>query len=74
MLENNDRLKNQIQNQLPILQDTVIRKLVTGEFSSSKEAIILIEQANLPLKGAFGYVGIVQIVNMMNAIDKEHAG
>ncbi|MGE8079849.1 AraC family transcriptional regulator [Peribacillus loiseleuriae] len=70
MLENNDRLKSQIQNQLPILQDTVLRKLVSGEFSSSKEAIILIEQANLPLKGAFGYVCIVQIVHMMNAIDK----
>ncbi|WP_318614775.1 helix-turn-helix domain-containing protein [Sporosarcina sp. YIM B06819] len=70
MLENNDRLRNQIQNQRPILQDTVLRKLVSGEYSTSKEAIILIEQANLPIKGAFGYVGIVQIVHVMNAIDK----
>ena len=70
MLENNDRLRNQIQNQRPILQDTVLRKLVSGEYSTSKEAIIVIEQANLPIKGAFGFVGIVQIVHMMNAIDK----
>lgn len=70
MLNSNYRLKNQIQNQLPFLQDTVLRRLVSGEFSSSKEAMVLIDQANLPIKGAFGYVGTVQIIHMMNSINK----
>ncbi|WP_419955507.1 helix-turn-helix domain-containing protein [Neobacillus niacini] len=68
---NNDRLKDKIQNQLPILQDSVIRKLVAGEFTSSKEAQLLLKQANLPLKGSFGFVGIVQIIHMLNELDKE---
>ncbi|WP_190284968.1 helix-turn-helix domain-containing protein [Bacillus sp. S3] len=71
IIVNNDRLKDKIQNQLPILQDSVIRKLVAGEFTSSKEAQLLIEQANLPLKGSFGFVFIVQIIHMLNELDKE---
>ena len=71
IIANNDHLKDQIQNQIPILQDSVIRKLVTGELSSSKEAIRLIEQAKIPLKGAFGYVGVVQIMHLLNELDKE---
>lgn len=71
IIANNDRLKDKIQNQLPILQDSVIRKLVIGEFTSSKEAQLLMEQANLPLKGSFGYVGIVQIIHILNELDKE---
>lgn len=71
IITNNDRLKGQIKAQLPILQDTIIRKLVTGEISSSRDTIALIEQANIPLKGAFGYVGIVQIIHMFNRVDKD---
>lgn len=71
IIVNNDRLKDKIQNQLPILQDSVIRKLVAGEFTSSNEAQLLIEQANLPLKGSFGFVGIIQIIHMLNELDKE---
>lgn len=71
IIANNDRLKEKIQNQLPILQDSVIRKLVIGEFTSSKDAQLLLEQANLPLKGPFGFVGIVQIIHMFNKLDKE---
>ncbi|MBS4179370.1 helix-turn-helix domain-containing protein [Lederbergia citrea] len=71
MIANNDHLKDQIQNQLPILQDSVIRKLVIGELPSSKEAMMLIDQAKLPLKGNFGYVGVVQIIHILKAMDKE---
>ncbi|MEH7179267.1 helix-turn-helix domain-containing protein [Neobacillus vireti] len=71
IIANNDRLKVKIQDQLPILQDSVIRKLAAGEFTSSKEARALMEQANLPLKGSFGYVGIVQIIHMLDELDKE---
>ncbi|EKN65263.1 AraC family transcriptional regulator [Neobacillus bataviensis LMG 21833] len=66
----NDQLKAQIQNQLPILQDSVIQKLVLGNFISSDKIQLLIDQASLPLKGSFGYVGIVQIIHMLNELDK----
>lgn len=71
IISNNVHLKKQIQDQLPIFQDTVIRKLVTGEISSSKEAVTLIEQSNLPIKGSFGFIGIIQIIHLLNEIDKE---
>lgn len=71
IIANNDQLKVKMQNQLPILQDSVIQKLVAGELTSSKEAQLLMERANLPLKGAFGFVGIVQIIHMLNELDKE---
>ncbi len=71
IIANNDHLKGQIQDQLPILQDSIIRKLVTGEISSSRDAMALIEQANIPLKGAFGYVGIAQIIHIFHTVDKD---
>ncbi|WP_045517137.1 helix-turn-helix domain-containing protein [Neobacillus niacini] len=71
MIAKNDRLKVEIQNQLPILQDSVIRKLVIGDLTSSKEVQLLMEQANIPVKGSFGYVGIVQIIHMMNELNKD---
>ncbi|MEH7277086.1 helix-turn-helix domain-containing protein, partial [Neobacillus vireti] len=71
IIANNDQLKVKMQNQLPILQDSVIRKLVAREFTSSKEAQLLVEQANLPLKGSFGIIGIVQIIHMLNDMDRE---
>jgi two-component system, response regulator YesN len=71
IIANNDRLKVKIQGQLPILQDSVIRKLVAGKFTSLKETRALMEQASLSLKGSFGYVGIVQIIHMLNELDKE---
>lgn len=71
IISNNDRLKEQIHNQLPILQDSMLRKLVNGEFTSAKETQLLIEQANIPLKGTFGYVGIVQIIHLLNELDKD---
>ena len=71
IIAKNDRLKDQIQNQVPILQDSVLRKLVLGELTSSKEARTLMEQANIPLKGSYGYVGVVQIIHMLNELDKD---
>ncbi|WP_154665763.1 helix-turn-helix domain-containing protein [Paenibacillus pinihumi] len=71
IISSNDRLQNQLQNQLPILQDTVIRKLLFGGLSSSKEAMKQIEQANLPLQGAFGYAGMVKILHPLQAMEKD---
>ncbi|WP_422657720.1 helix-turn-helix domain-containing protein [Paenibacillus sp. EC2-1] len=71
ILAKNDELKEQIQSQLPILKDTIIRKLIAGEISSSKEASALIEQADLSIHGPFGNVGIVQIIHMLSEMDKE---
>ncbi|NWQ40734.1 helix-turn-helix domain-containing protein [Bacillus sp. EB106-08-02-XG196] len=71
IIARNDRLKDQIQDQLPLLQDSLLRKLVAGEITSSKEARALMEQANIPLKGSFGYVGVVQIIHMLNELDKD---
>lgn len=71
ILAKNDQLKEQIQSQLPILKDTAIRKLIAGEISSAKEASALIEQADLSLQGPYGNVGIVQIIHMLNEMDKD---
>ena len=71
IIAKNDELKEQIRSQLPILKDTITRKLIAGEISTSKEAMALIEQANLPINGSFGWVGIVQIIHMFSELDKE---
>ncbi|GHH97826.1 AraC family transcriptional regulator [Neobacillus kokaensis] len=71
IIAKNDTLKEQLQNQLPIMQDSVLRKLAIGELTSTKEAQALIEQANMPLKGHYGYVGIVQIIHLLNELDKD---
>lgn len=71
IIANNDRLQGQIKDQQPILEDMVIRKLVTGEILSTKDAVALIDQARVSLHGNFGYVGIVQIINVFNVADSD---
>ncbi|KRG15441.1 AraC family transcriptional regulator [Lederbergia galactosidilytica] len=71
MIQNNNRLKEQVQKQMPILQDSVFRRLIGGEISSVKEAYTLIEQAEVPLKGSYGFVGIIQIVHFIKEFNRE---
>ncbi|MDQ0343163.1 helix-turn-helix domain-containing protein [Lederbergia wuyishanensis] len=65
MIISNNQLSDKIQNQLPILRDSVIKKLMYGDYSSSKETLILIEQSMIPFKGEFGFVGILEIMNTL---------
>ncbi|MDQ8734788.1 AraC family transcriptional regulator [Paenibacillus sp. LHD-38] len=71
MISKNTDLKNQIQQQQPILQDSVLRSVVMGERTSMRDAGVLLEQADIRLKGDIGYVGIIQVIHFSSELDKE---
>ncbi|MGP6146487.1 helix-turn-helix domain-containing protein [Jeotgalibaca sp. A122] len=71
VVNSNKRLKAQIDDQLPLLRDSLIRKLVTGELAFTKSTQELLEQAEIQLAGPYGYVGIVSIVHLLDELDKE---
>jgi two-component system response regulator YesN len=60
MVTANDRLKNQLNDQLPYLKESIFRQMLLGELSNS-EIREKAKSLNLPLKGTCFYVCIVKV-------------
>ncbi|MFC5652952.1 helix-turn-helix domain-containing protein [Paenibacillus solisilvae] len=61
MILSNKRLESELHNQLPLVRDAFLKRLIAGEFQSREEVIAAAAQAGTGLSGSSGYVGILQI-------------
>ncbi|SDW34410.1 helix-turn-helix domain-containing protein [Paenibacillus sp. PDC88] len=61
LITNNHVLKNALNEQIPMLRDGFIKRLLTGEFYTIPELEALSSQTDIPLHTSRGVVGIVKV-------------
>lgn len=71
LIINNKQLQSELNKQIPILRDTYLKRLITGEYNSPKEIEAVGSQAGIGLNREYGSVGIIQINGYANISSKE---
>ncbi|MBW7456626.1 helix-turn-helix domain-containing protein [Paenibacillus sepulcri] len=61
LITSNKFLEAELKQQIPLLRDAVMKRLLHGEFSTSSGIEAALVQAGIEFQGDFGYVGIIQI-------------
>ncbi|QOS79036.1 helix-turn-helix domain-containing protein [Paenibacillus sp. JNUCC31] len=61
LITNNDLLKNALNEQLPMLRDGFIKRLLTGEFYTTRELEAISSQTGISLHTSRGFVGILKV-------------
>jgi two-component system response regulator YesN len=61
LIASNKLLQTELTNQIPMLQDAYMKRLLAGEFSSPQEMEAVGSQAGIHIGGKFGYVGMLKI-------------
>ncbi|MFC9708780.1 helix-turn-helix domain-containing protein [Paenibacillus sp. NPDC056933] len=61
LITNNDLLKNALNEQLPMLRDGFIKRLLTGEFYTTRELEAISSQTGISLHISRGFVGILKV-------------
>ncbi|WP_337101119.1 helix-turn-helix domain-containing protein [Paenibacillus sp. YIM B09110] len=61
LIVSNKLLKTELNEQLPLLRDAFIKRLLVGEIHSIQEIEAAFSQTGIELKGEYGYVGIMKI-------------
>ncbi|MDN4602933.1 helix-turn-helix domain-containing protein [Paenibacillus sp. F6_3S_P_1C] len=61
LITNNHLLKNALNEQLPMLRDGFIKRLLTGEFYTTRELEAISSQTGISLQTSWGFVGILKV-------------
>ncbi|WP_440119488.1 helix-turn-helix domain-containing protein [Paenibacillus sp. QZ-Y1] len=61
LITNNHLLKNALNEQLPMLRDGFIKRLLTGEFYTNRELEAISSQTGISLHTSRGFVGILKV-------------
>lgn len=61
LITNNHLLKNALNEQLPMLRDGFIKRLLTGEFYTTRELEAISSQTDISLQTSRGVVGILRV-------------
>ncbi|AEI42825.1 helix-turn-helix domain-containing protein [Paenibacillus mucilaginosus] len=61
LITSSKRLETELQEQLPLLRDAFIKRLLVGEFSSAREVEAVSSQTGIEVIGGQGHVGILKI-------------
>jgi len=61
LITNNHLLKNALNEQLPMLRDGFIKRLLTGEFYTTRELEAISSQTGISLHSNRGFVGILKV-------------
>ncbi|MGC5772209.1 helix-turn-helix domain-containing protein [Paenibacillus pabuli] len=61
LITNNHLLKNALNEQLPMLRDGFIKRLLTGEFYTTRELEAISSQTGISLHTSRGFVGILKV-------------
>ncbi|WP_338594729.1 helix-turn-helix domain-containing protein [Paenibacillus sp. Y5S-9] len=71
LIANNDSLKNAMNEQIPLLRDGFIKRLLTGEVYTSLELEVISSQAHISLHSSKGLAGLVKVNGYANLDSEE---
>jgi two-component system response regulator YesN len=71
LISNNKSLQEELKRQVPLLKDGFIKRLINGEFNTSKGGKDAASQTGIEFRGDNGYVGILQIKGYGNMESSE---
>ncbi|MGN7412930.1 helix-turn-helix domain-containing protein [Paenibacillus sp. SAF-068] len=71
LIANNDSLKNAMNEQIPLLRDGFIKRLLTGEVYTSLELEVISSQAHISLSSSKGLAGLVKVNGYANPDSEE---
>ncbi|WKL01828.1 hypothetical protein Q0F98_36325 [Paenibacillus amylolyticus] len=71
LIANNDSLKNAMNEQIPLLRDGFIKRLLTGEVYTSLELEVISSQAHISLHSSKGLAGLVKVNGYANPDSEE---
>ncbi|WP_339242691.1 helix-turn-helix domain-containing protein [Paenibacillus sp. FSL R5-0517] len=71
LIANNDSLTNAMNEQIPLLRDGFIKRLLTGEFYTSTELEVISSQAHISLHSSKGLAGLVRVNGYANPDSEE---
>ena len=61
LISNSKRLEEELTNQLPLLRDALVKRLIRGEMSSPSEIESAMAQTGMEIYGPHGFVGMILI-------------
>jgi two-component system, response regulator YesN len=71
LISNSKRLEEELAGQIPLLRDSLLKRLIRGEMSSPGEMESAMSQAGLELHGPHGFVGMILINGYGGMVSQE---